>query len=61
MLVRHKSKPPTEVGQFEFSSVRDEQVLRLEVTVQDIPLVDVGQTSQQLVQEQLIDREEIHR
>ena len=43
----------TKVSKFELSSVADEQVLWFQVTVKDVPLVDVGQASQQLVQEQL--------
>lgn len=43
----------TEVSEFELSSVADEQVLWLQVAVKDVPLVDVGQASQQLEQEQL--------
>ena len=35
----------TKVGQFEFPSLVDEQVLRLQVAVQDFPSVTVGQTS----------------
>lgn len=43
----------TEVSEFELSSVADEQVLWFQVAVKDVPLVDVGQASQQLEQEQL--------
>lgn len=43
----------TKVSEFELSSVADEQVLWFQVTVKDVPLVDVGQASQQLEQEQL--------
>lgn len=43
----------TKVSQLELSSVADQQVLRLQVAVQDVPLVDVGQASQQLEQEEL--------
>lgn len=32
----------TKVGQFEFSSVVDEKVLRLQVSVEDLPPVAVG-------------------
>lgn len=44
---------PTEVGQFELALVVDEQVLRLQVSVEDFPLVAVGQTAQQLEHEDL--------
>lgn len=43
----------TKVSKFELSSVADEQVLWFQVTVKDVPLVDVGQASQQLEQEEL--------
>lgn len=43
----------TKVGQFEFSSVVDEKVLRLQVSVEDLPPVAVGQTSQDLEEENL--------
>lgn len=43
----------TEVSELELSSVADEQVLWFQVAVKDVPLVDVGQASQQLEQEQL--------
>lgn len=43
----------TKVSEFELSSVADEQVLWFQVAVKDVPLVDVGQASQQLEQEQL--------
>lgn len=43
----------TKVSEFELSSVADEQVLRFQVAVKDVPLVDVGQASQQLEQEKL--------
>lgn len=43
----------TKVGQFEFSQVADEQVLRLQVSVEDPPAVDVAETSQQLEHEDL--------
>ena len=36
----------TKVCEFELSSVADEQVLWFQVTVKDVPLVDVGQTSE---------------
>lgn len=45
----------TEVSKFELPGVADEQVLWLQVAVKDVPLVDVGQTPQQLVEEQLED------
>lgn len=43
----------TKVSQFEFSSVIDEQILRLQVSVQNFPSVTVGQASQDLVQKDL--------
>ena len=43
----------TEVSQFELSDVRDEQVLRLDVPVQDAAGVAVAESPQQLVHEQL--------
>lgn len=43
----------TKVSEFQLSSVADEQVLWFQVAVKDVPLVDVGQASQQLEQEQL--------
>lgn len=43
----------TKVGKFELSGVADEQVLWFQVAVQDVPLVDVGQASQQLEEEEL--------
>lgn len=45
----------TKVSKFEFSGVTDEQVLWFQVAVKDVPLVDVGQASQQLEEEQLKD------
>lgn len=41
----------TEVGELQFSTVADEQVLRLQVSVQDPPTVDVAETPEQLEQE----------
>lgn len=38
----------TEVGQFEFSQVADEKVLRLQVSMKDPLAVDEGETSNQL-------------
>lgn len=49
---------PTEVGQFELALVVDEQVLRLQVSVEDFPLVTVGQTTQQLEHEDLKEKME---
>lgn len=43
----------TKVGEFQLSSVANEEVLGFQVTVKNVPLVDVGQTSQQLEQEEL--------
>lgn len=43
----------TEVGQFEFSSFVDEQVLRLQISVKNLPFVTVRQPSQDLEQEYL--------
>lgn len=43
----------TKVGQFEFSSVVDEQVLRLQVSVKNFPSVAVSQASQDLEEENL--------
>lgn len=36
----------TEVSEFELSSVADEQVLWFQVTVKDVPLMDVRQPSE---------------
>lgn len=36
----------TKVSEFQLSSVTDEQVLWFQVTMKDVPLVDVGQASQ---------------
>lgn len=47
---------PTKIGQFELALVVDEQVLRLQVSVEDFPLVTVGQTTQQLEHENLPER-----
>lgn len=44
---------PTKVGQLELPSLVDQQVLGLQVSVENLPLVAVGQTSQQLEQEEL--------
>ena len=43
----------TEVSQFELPDVRDEQILRLDVPVQDVASVAVAEAAQQLVHEQL--------
>lgn len=43
----------TKVGEFQLSSVANEEVLGFQVAVKNVPLVDVGQTSQQLEQEEL--------
>ena len=43
----------TEVCEFQLSAVVDEQVLRLEVSVEDPPSVAVGEAAQQLEEEQL--------
>ena len=43
----------TKVSKFELSSVADEEVLWFQVSVKNVPLVDIGQASQQLKQEQL--------
>lgn len=43
----------TEVGHLEFSQVADEQVLRLQVSVEDPPAVDEAERSQQLEHEDL--------
>lgn len=43
----------TKVGHLEFSQVADEQVLRLQVSVEDPPAVDVAESSQQLEHEDL--------
>lgn len=43
----------TKVGQFEFSSVVDEQILGLQVSVENFPPVTVGQASQDLVKKDL--------
>ena len=43
----------TEIGQFEDTLSVDEQVLRLEITMEDLVLVTLGNTIQQLVQERL--------
>ena len=43
----------TEVGQLELSQVADEQVVRLQVSVQDPAAVDVAEASQQLEHEDL--------
>lgn len=45
--------PPTEVSQLELSPLVDEQVLGLEVSVQDLPPVAIGQAPQQLEHEDL--------
>lgn len=44
---------PTEISQFELAPVIDEQVLRLQVSVEDFPFVTVGQTAEQLKHEDL--------
>lgn len=43
----------TKVGHLEFSQVADEQVLRLQVSVEDPPAVDVTESPQQLEHEDL--------
>jgi len=43
----------TKVSQFEFSSVIDEQILGLQVSVENFPPVTVGQASQDLEQKNL--------
>jgi hypothetical protein len=43
----------TEVCEFEFSHLTDQEVLRLDVAVEDPSLMAVAQASQQLEQEQL--------
>lgn len=48
---------PTEVGQFQLPSVVDEQILRFQVPVEDLPLVTVGETTQQLEHENLQDEQ----
>lgn len=50
---RSLSVKPTEVGQFQFSALIDQQVLWLQVAVEDFPPMAVGQTAKQLEQKQL--------
>ena len=38
----------TEIGQFEFANFADEQILWLQVAVEDLALVHVAETAQQL-------------
>lgn len=45
--------PLTEISQFEFSFLVDEQVLGLQVPVENFPLVTIRQPSQNLEQEDL--------
>jgi len=42
----------TEVGEFQLADLADEQILRLEIAVEDLALVDVGEAAQQLEQEE---------
>lgn len=49
----------TEVSQFQFSQVTDEQVLRLQVSVEDPVLVDEAEASQQLEHEDLHRRQQL--
>lgn len=49
----------TKVSQFELAPVIDEQVLRLKVSVEDFPLVTVGQTTHQLEHEDLEEENKI--
>ncbi|TNN46030.1 hypothetical protein EYF80_043763 [Liparis tanakae] len=51
--VSNLAETKKKVGQFELALVVDEQVLRLQVSVEDFPLVTVGQTTQQLEHENL--------
>lgn len=44
---------PTEVCQFQLSSLVDQQVLGLQVSVQNLPPVAVGQAAEQLEEKQL--------
>lgn len=44
---------PTEVGQFQLSSLVDQQVLGLQVSVENFPPMTVGQTAKQLEKKQL--------
>ena len=44
----------TEIGQFQFATLADEQILRLQVPVQYLAFVNVRQSAQQL------EREEAH-
>lgn len=44
---------PTEVCQFQLSSLIDQQVLRLQVSVENFPPMAVGQTAKQLEEKQL--------
>lgn len=44
---------PTEVCQFQFSSLIDQQVLGLQVSVENFPPMTVGQTPKQLEKKQL--------
>lgn len=50
---------PTEISQFELAPVIDEQVLRLQVSVEDFPFVTVGQTAEQLKHEDLQEKKNI--
>lgn len=43
----------TKISQFELSGVTDEKVLWFQVTMEDVPLMDVRQASQQLEEEKL--------
>jgi len=51
-------RPLTEISQFEFSLLIDEQVLGLQVPVENFPLMTIRQPSQNLVQEDLEGRVE---
>lgn len=44
--------PLTKVSQFQLPNLADEEVLRLDVTVEDTPAVAVGEPPQQLEEEQ---------
>jgi len=42
----------SKVGQLQFAAVADEQVLRLDIPMEDTPLVAVGESTEQLEEEQ---------
>lgn len=42
----------TKVSQLQFATIADEQILRLDIAMQDTPLVAVGETAQELEEEQ---------